>query len=451
MTSLQNTSPSDGQGHQLTSTNSKTSTRKDTSSAATTWKPRSPEIGVSSSPSFKEVDQPPDGGYGWVCAVAGATVNAHSWGFNSAYAVFLAYYLDHGTFEGATRLDYAFVGSLSLTATFIVSPVATFATQRYGIRPTMFAGVILETASLLCASLATQIWHLFLTQGLLFGMGMGLMFIPVTAVVPQWFTSKRSLASGIAVSGAGLGGLVYCLVAEALIRDLSLVWAFRILAIIAFVTNTICVLLIKDRNKPSRTAKIAMELNLFKDTGFSLLIAWSVLTIFGYFILIFSLAHYGTEIGLTSSQASLASALFNLGQALGRPCAGYFSDSFGRINIAGVSTFLAGVICLAVWVNTKSYGLLIFFSLTEGLVAGNFWATIAALVAQVCGVSKIHPGMNLVWLSIIVPSTFSEPIALQLTAMTGKFLGAQLFAGFMYIAASVCLLVLRLQKKGQRC
>ncbi|KAK6384340.1 hypothetical protein LTS17_001903 [Exophiala oligosperma] len=396
------------------------------------------------STALEERNKPPNGGYGWVCTVAAAVVNAHSWGFSSAYAVFLAYYLDHQVFKGATRLEYAFVGSLSLTMTFLVSPIATIATQRYGIRKTMFIGVIFETASLFCASLATQIWHLFLTQGLLFGMGLGMMFIPTTAVVPQWFTTKRSLASGISVSGAGLGGLMYSLVAEALIRQLGLVWAFRILGVLAFAVNVSCVLLIRDRREPTKVSfrKAALEVPLFKRADFNLLIGFSCFTIFGYFILIFSLAAYGVHIGLTSSQASLIAGLFNLGQAVGRPLIGYFSDTIGRIKMAGVATFLAGAITLAVWNAATNYGVLIFFALSEGTVAGNFWATIAPLVAEVLGLEKMPAGMNAVWLSIIIPATFSEPIAQIMVARTGSYLGAQLFAGFMYVAASACLAVL---------
>lgn len=401
-----------------------------------------------SSSEGEQPDQPPDGGYGWICTVAAAVVNAHCWGFNSAYAVFLAYYMDHQTFQGATHLHYALVGSLSLTATFMISPIATVATQRYGIRKTMFAGVIFETASLICASLATQIWHLFLTQGVLFGMGMGMLFIPVASVIPQWFTSKRSLASGVSLSGAGLGGLVYSLATQAMIDRFGLTWAFRILGILAFTVITTCILLIRDRSRTAKSSRAMMELALTKNGGFVLLIGFSCFTIFGYFILIFSLASYGDEIGLTPSRASLISGLFNLGQAVGRPCIGYFSDSVGRINIAGIATFLAGVICLAVWVNAKTYGLLVFFAIIEGLVAGNFWATIAPLVAEVVGLEKVPSGMNLIWLSIVLPSTFSEPIALEMTSATGSYLGAQLFAGLMYIAASACLGLIRIQKKG---
>ena len=190
-----------------------------------------------------------------------------------------------------------------------------------------------------------------------------------------------------------------------------------------------------------------MDLAIFKSRDFDLLIGFSFFTILGYFILVYSLADYGQRIGLTSSQASLVSGILNLGQAVGRPLIGYCSDSVGRINIAGITTFIAGVLTLAVWVNSKSYGLLMFYAIAEGLVAGNIWATIAPLVAEILGVERVAQGMNLVWLSIVVPSTFSEPIALALTNATGEYLGAQLFAGFMYIAASVFLAILWFLRK----
>lgn len=42
-------------------------------------------------------------------------INAHTWGLNSSYAVFLAYYLRSGTIEGASPLGFAFVGGLSIS------------------------------------------------------------------------------------------------------------------------------------------------------------------------------------------------------------------------------------------------------------------------------------------------------------------------------------------------
>lgn len=388
-------------------------------------------------------EPPPDGGYGWVCTVAAAVINAHSWGFNSAYAVFLAHYLANDTFPGSTPLQYAFVGSLSLTCLLLVSPIATLAVNRYGIRPTMFCGVILETASLLLASIATQIWQLFLTQGVLFGAGLGLLFIPTAAVVPQWFTTKRSLASGISLSGAGLGGAVYSLVAAAIIQNLSLEYAFRILAILAFVVNTTCTWLIRDRSTNGGPKQKVFDGSFLKRYEYLLLLGFSGFTMLGYFVLIFSLANYAMKIGLQASQGALISALFNFGQAIGRPLIGYFSDTVGRMNMAGTMTFAAGVLCLAVWTTSNTYGVLIFFAISGGLVAGNFWATIAPLMAEVLGLEGVSSGLNMMWLCMVLPATFSEPIALQIVEVTGRYLEAQLFTGLTYVAAAVCMAFLR--------
>ena len=109
-----------------------------------------------------EPDVPPNGGYGWVCTVSCATINAHTWGLNSSYGVFLAHYLANDTFPGASYLEYAFVGSLSISCAMLVSPLATFTTRMYGTRFSLLLGVFLETASLIGASFAKTIWQLFL-------------------------------------------------------------------------------------------------------------------------------------------------------------------------------------------------------------------------------------------------------------------------------------------------
>ncbi|KAJ2981480.1 hypothetical protein NQ176_g1995 [Zarea fungicola] len=386
---------------------------------------------------------PPDGGYGWVCAAAAATINMHSWGFNSAYAVFLAHYLSTNAFPGSTPLEYAFVGGLSLTCLFLISPVATYLLRRIGVRSTMMLGVVLEAASFVGASFATRISHLFVTQGLIFGMGLGLLFIPTAAVVPQWFATKRSLASGVSLAGAGLGGGVYSLSAAAMIRNLGLAWAFRILAIIGFVINTLCVALIRDRYKGVKSSRSVMDIRLLRKPEYALLIGFSGFTMLGYFILIFTLANFANTIGLNSAQAATISAVFNFAQSVGRPLVGYFSDSYGRINIACSMTLLAGVLSLAVWIPSKTYGLTLFFAISSGLVAGNFWATIAPLMSEILDLEEAPAGLSLLWFTMAVPSTFSEPIASQIFKVTGSYLGTEVFTGVMYIAAAGCLGILK--------
>lgn len=386
---------------------------------------------------------PPNGGYGWVCTACVATINGHSWGLNSSYGVFLAYYLANDVYPGATSLEYAFVGSLSFSCALLISPLATIGVRRFGTKPTILLGVVLESASLIAASFATRIWHLFLTQGILFGLGMGFMFVASVPIVPQWFTTRRSLANGFATCGSGLGGLVYSFATGSMIERLGLAWAFRILGIVAFVANTICAILIKDRNKIIGSTHLAFDISLFKRPEYLLMTAWGWFSMLAYVVLIFSLANYANEIGLGSSEAALISAVFNLGQAVGRPLIGYFSDRTGRITMAALMTFFAAVMSLAVWIPATLYGVLIFYSLVGGAVAGTFWVTIGPVTAEVVGLKHVASGLNIMWLTIVLPCTFSEPIALKIVDNTGSYLGTQLLVGIMFIAGALCLFVLR--------
>lgn len=392
---------------------------------------------------------PPNGGYGWVCTACVAIINGHTWGLNSSYGVFLAHYLANDTFPGATSLEYAFVGSLSISCALLVSPIATIGVREMGTKPTMMLGVVLESASLIGASFASKIWHLFLTQGILFGVGMGFLFVASVPIVPQWFTTKRSLANGFSTSGSGAGGLIYSFATGAMIQNLGLAWAFRILGIIAFVVNTICTVLIKDRNKIIKASQLAFDISLFKRPEYLLLLGYGWFSMLAYVVLIFSLANYANYIGLGASEAALVSAFFNMGQCFGRPLTGYFSDRTGRITMAAFMTFLAAVFSLAIWIPATNYGVLIFYSIVGGAVGGTFWVTVAPVTAEVVGLRHVASGLNILWLTIVLPCLFSEPIALQIVDGTGSYLGAQLFVGLTFVAAAACTAVLRGWKIGE--
>ncbi|KAL8760353.1 MAG: hypothetical protein Q9199_000135 [Rusavskia elegans] len=402
-------------------------------------------------PPPSEAPPPPlNGGYGWVCTLCVALINANTWGLNSSYGVFLAHYLSNDTFPEATYLEYAFVGGLSISCAMLVSPLATLSIRYYGSHVTLSIGIVLETASLMAASFANkrQIWQLFLSQGVCFGFGMGFLFVASVGIPPQWFTTKRSLANGISSSGSGFGGLVYSLAAGAMIRSIGLAWCFRVLAISCLTVNTVCTILIRDRNKIIGSRHL-LDLKLFKRPEFLLFNGYGFFSMLGYIVLIFSLADYANRIGLTASQASVISAILNLGQGLGRPPIGYFSDSIGRINMAGLTTSLCALFALVIWIFAKSYGVLILYALVGGTVAGTFWATAAPVAVEVVGLRDLPAALNLEWLVIVLPCTFSQPTALQIASNTGGYLGTQLFVAVMYMAAALCVLLLRRWKIDQ--
>ena len=352
-----------------------------------------------------EVDEPPDGGYGWVCVACTFVINAHTWGINSSYGVFLAYYLANDYYPGAIPLEFAFIGGLSISQALLLSPLSTYITRVYGTRTTLLLGVALETLALISASFTHKTWQLFLSQGVCFGFGMGFLFVGSVGIIPQWFTKKRSLANGIGTAGSGLGGMMYSLATNAMIDRLGVKWALRILGILACVVNCTCAMLIRDRNKATGSIQLAFDYTLFKRPAFLLLLGWGFFSMMGYIVLLFSLPNYATSIGLSAQQGSIIGALLNLGQGLGRPLVGIFSDKAGRINLAGLCTFIGGLLCFFIWIFAKSFGVLVFFAIIVGTVAGTFWTTIAPVGAEVVGLKELPSALSIVWIVLVLPTT----------------------------------------------
>ncbi|KAI8194925.1 putative transporter MCH2 [Colletotrichum sp. SAR 10_86] len=400
-----------------------------------------------SSPRTSEEVEFKEGGYGWVVVACVFLINAHTWGLNSSYAVFLAYYLNSGAFPGASPITLAFVGGLSFSVALLVAPIVTWFIPRIGTRPTVAIGVTVQSAALIGASFTSQIWHLLLSQGIGFGVGMGFTFNATVGVIPQWFIVRRSFASAIGSAGSGLGGLIYSLSSTAMIHNIGLPWAFRILAILSFVVNGICCVLMRDRNKALGSVHAAFHKDLFKRTEFWLFMSWGFFSLFAYVIVVFSLADFAETVGFTASQGSIASAMFQLSQGIGRPIIGLISDRVGRINVAGLGTLVAGLATLFVWIFAGRYFAGTIVYALFGAFAGCIWATVTPVGAEVVGIQLLPSALSIFWMILVLPATFAEPIALTIKGSgIDAYLGVEIFVGFMYIAAFISLWSLRVWK-----
>lgn len=161
------------------------------------------------------------------------------------------------------------------------------------------------------ASFSTQMWHLLLSQGVCFGIGLGFAFTSTVGVVPQWFKKRRSFANALSTGGSGFGGLIYSLATNAMITNLGLEWAFRILAILAFVVNGVCSFTLRDRNKAVGSVHLAFHVPFFKQIEYWFFIGWGFFALIGYTIVVFSIADSALTVGFSASQGSIVAAIFN--------------------------------------------------------------------------------------------------------------------------------------------
>lgn len=80
-----------------------------------------------------------------------------------------------------------------------------------------------------------QLWQLYLTQGLLYGIGSSMYYFPIMSLTPAYFDRNRGAAMGIVLAGSGIGGLVLSPVFHILLTRLGIRWALRILGMWNFV------------------------------------------------------------------------------------------------------------------------------------------------------------------------------------------------------------------------
>src|SRR5919205_2010849 len=92
--------------------------------------------------------------------------------------------------------------------------------NRSGPRIVALSAGVLYGAGIFLASFAEpSLWILYLTYGLLAGIGMGIGYIVPLATLIKWFPDKRGLITGIAVAGFGAGALVTVPIAKELVED----------------------------------------------------------------------------------------------------------------------------------------------------------------------------------------------------------------------------------------
>ncbi|ORY11040.1 MFS transporter, MCP family, solute carrier family 16, member 6 [Clohesyomyces aquaticus] len=397
-------------------------------------------------------DKIPDGGYGWVCVACVFTINGFTWGVVASYGVYLAYYLANDVFPEATPLDYAFIGGLNFGVSMLVASPVTYLQRALGTHIPMLIGIGMQTAGFIAASFAHTIWQLYLTQGVLVGLGVGFIFIPSVAVTSQWFDKRRSLANSITSAGSGIGGVIVSFATTSMIHNISLGWSLRIIGLMSGMMNILATCLIRNRNKVIQPPMHPFDVKLLKRLPVFLLLSWGFFSMLGYIVLLYSLSDFARSIGLSSSQASSITAFLNLGTALGRPCIGLLSDRWGRLEVAGLTTFACSLTVWAVWVPADSYAITVLFAIINGGILGVFWMTISPLCVEVGGLRYLPSMLALAFGTIILPTTFSEVIALKIRqpGHDRPYLYPQIFAGVTYLIASGFMLALWLVQQKRK-
>lgn len=411
-------------------------------------------------------DHPIDGIFAFWQAMLVLLQIFSTWGVNAAFGVFLNFYLGSDAFPGASMYAYALMGGVVVCLAQSLAPISVLLVKLFGQSQVLAVGILIQTLGYMLASICTEFWQIFLCEGVMAGLSFTMIFIPGTLILPTWFDKRKSAAMGLAVGGAGLGGVVFSLALNKVIQQTGdQKWALRMTGFITFAVSLFASYFLRPRNnhKPPKVSykvtltrqylmtnlRAIFDLSAFKSYHFVLLATWFGVVVMAYVIVLYSYATYATQIGLSKVQASNLLAILNAAQVIGRPLLGQIGDGCGRYNTAGFICAYIGILIFGFWMNATTYAELIVLAILMGgpVGVGSTMAQSLALDSlELIGHSQKLPA---VWSTFnIVVGLFSLPaefigLKLKTTGRSNNFAHAQIYAGCCFFGGLLILLVNR--------
>lgn len=311
---------------------------------------------------------------------------------------------DRGVVAGAFSFGFFVAAALG--------PLLGRLMDRYGPRLAIEAGVVVTGCGLLLAALASEPWHLYLTLGVLIGVGgMMLGYTGHSLFLPNWFVRRRGLAMSIAFSGVGIGSIVLMPALQVYIEHSGWRAACVALGVLVLVLLAPLNLLLKRRPeemgtgpdgdvRPAATAAAHQPANVVDKawTGIDWTLARALRTTrFWWIALGYACAMYAwyavqvhqtkylTEIGFSGVNAGWALGFVSFVAIPGQITLGHVSDRIGREWVWTVGC-LGFVLCYAalLLMRTNAHPALLWFMvLSQGLLGYGLTSVFGAIPAEI--------------------------------------------------------------------
>ncbi|MGD0420886.1 MAG: MFS transporter [Xanthobacteraceae bacterium] len=349
--------------------------------------------------------------YGWF-VVAGAFAVTFV-GFGSAYsfsAFLISLQHDFAASRGSVSLVFSLAGFFYFGLGVVTGPLA----DRWGAKGLAVAGMILVGIGLAAASVARSLTEVYLAYGLGVGLGIGCSYVPAVGAVQRWFVRRRGFASGLAVSGIGVGTLVVPPLASWLIETLGWRETYLAFGIFAVVVGGGMALMIEDDPRrrglapdgdalrsdaqPSGVAGAPLASALTSHRFIGLYAACFICS-FGLFVPFVHLVPYALDHGVAQSAAVLLVGAIGVGSTAGRFLLGGLADRLGR-PLSFLLMFVGMGLSFVVWFFSTSLWPLALFALAYGVFYGGFVALAPAIVIDYFGAHHASSLIGILYTSV---------------------------------------------------
>ncbi|KAG1807043.1 major facilitator superfamily domain-containing protein [Suillus subaureus] len=385
---------------------------------------------------------PPDGGFqAWGTVFGCFLMQFCCFGYISSFGVYQDYYTRiYLTNYPPSTISWigALVSFLADNVTLISGPLY----DRGWFYHLVIVGSLLQSLSLFALSFAKpgQFYMIFMVQGVLSGIGIGIMYGPSLAIVSQHFSRRRTLVMSLVTSGTPLGSMIHPIMLNHLLNG-TVGFARGVRASAGFVSALLLIacLFMRTRELPVPSVSYtAMARKCSREVLFILMTVGFLLCQTSYYFPIFYLQLDSIKHGIDVHFSFYSFVITNAACVTGRCTAGMIATYTGVLNF----TIACAVACSAIimsMIALSDVASVVVLGLAYGYFSGVCSALIVPLVTEFTpDLSELGARMGICFAIICGP-------------ISGALLGSQyrwwipsLFSGLISLVGSSMFVVMRL-------
>ncbi|XP_006886157.1 PREDICTED: monocarboxylate transporter 2-like [Elephantulus edwardii] len=411
---------------------------------------------------------PPDGGWGWVVVGASFISIGFSYAFPKAVTVF---FKEIQEIFSTSYSEIAWISSIMLAVMYAGGPISSVLVNKYGSRPVVITGGLLCCLGMVSASFCTSVIELYITMGIIVGLGLAFNLQPALTIIGKYFFKKRPMANGLAMAGSPVFLSTLAPFNQFLFNNFGWKGSFLILGAILLNACVAGSLMrpvgptpakIKSENKTGikedessvqkshkkksifeRLSKY-LDFSLFKHRGFLIYLSGNVIMFFGFFAPVIFLAPYAKDKGIDEYSAAFLLSVMAFVDMFARPSVGFIVNSrFIRPRIQYFFSFaiMFNGICHLLCPLAEDYTSLVVYAVFFGLGFGSVSAVLFETLMDLVGASRFSSAVGLVTIIECCPVLLGPPLAGKLVDETGEYKYMYMACGSVVVIASVWLLI----------
>ena len=316
------------------------------------------------------------------------------------------------------------------------SPFQGFLVDRFGPRLLLSIGAILTGASWVLSSSAQSVWGIYLTYGLLGGLGTGIVYVGIVGLMVRWFPSSRGFAVGMVAAGYGFGAILTTFPISASIAASGFQ---QTLTLFGYIIGAVGLLAAQGLRMPEPAERVAGKLvaavragvapaAMLKTPVFWLMFVMMTMMSTSGLMVISQMGAFAKDFGVADAMVwgmaalPLALTIDRVTNGATRPLFGWISDRIGRENTMFIAFGLEGIAMTAwLWFRTDP----VLFVVLSGVVVfgwGEIFSLFPSTLTDTFGEKYATTNYGFLYMAQGVGSILGGPIAALVYGAGGSWL-----------------------------